>query len=102
MKAADRKQLIEAARAAAMRAYAPYSRFRVGAALLGASGQVHTGFNVENVSYGLSMCAERTAMYGALVPRVRTVTVAPMPTLNCDGGSTRNPYATGAASDVGT
>jgi len=61
------KVLAEVAREAARRAYAPYSKFRVGAALLGASGEIYPGFNVENVSYGLSMCAERTAIYNALI-----------------------------------
>ena len=61
------KVLAQVAKEAAKRAYAPYSKFRVGAALLGASGEIYMGFNVENVSYGLSMCAERTAMYNALI-----------------------------------
>lgn len=61
-------ELLERAREAASRAYAPYSRFRVGAALLLADGGVLTACNVENASYGLSMCAERSAI-AAMVAR---------------------------------
>jgi cytidine deaminase len=62
---ADEK-LIEIAKKVSDNAYAPYSQFKVGAALLCKSGKVFTGCNVENSSYGLTNCAERTAVFKAV------------------------------------
>jgi len=61
-----REQLLQSARAAMQHAYAPYSHFRVGAALLTSKEEVFSGCNVENASYGLSNCAERTAIFSAV------------------------------------
>jgi len=57
------KELFELAKQASQQAYAPYSKFSVGAALLTKTGNIYTGCNVENSSYGLSMCAERNAIF---------------------------------------
>ncbi len=60
-----------AALAARENAHAPYSKFRVGAALEDASGRVHTGCNIENATYGLTLCAERVAVFKAISEGVR-------------------------------
>lgn len=59
----DRNQLLEAAWKARENSYSPYSKFKVGAAVLGADGKVYAGCNIENASYGMTVCAERTAIF---------------------------------------
>ncbi len=85
----DYQALIREATAARAQAYAPYSGFKVGAALRGASGRVYRGCNVENASYGLTCCAERNAVFAAVVEGERhivaaaVVTGAKTPTAPC-------------------
>jgi cytidine deaminase len=71
----NERELVETARAAAQGAYSPYSRFRVGAVVVGADGEVFTGANVENASYPVSNCAEATAINTAVAAGVRKIDV---------------------------
>jgi cytidine deaminase len=79
--AAMRERLLRAARKVMKNAYAPFSNFRVGAAILTSKGQVFVGCNVENSSYGMTNCAERTAIFSAVAKvgpelEIRAVAVA--------------------------
>ncbi|HSA94018.1 MAG TPA: cytidine deaminase [Terriglobales bacterium] len=84
----QRRRMIRAARAAMRRAYAPYSRFHVGSAVLTERGTVHTGCNVENSSYGLTNCAEVNAIQSAITKegagmKIRAVVVVNSRNLPC-------------------
>jgi cytidine deaminase len=87
--AAGLDALVAAARTARRRARAPYSRFKVGAALETASGEIVTGCNIENASYGLTLCAERVALFKAVseghrrFTRIAIVAHAARPTPPC-------------------
>jgi cytidine deaminase len=77
--ASPRKKLEQAATKAMKNAHAPYSNFRVGAAILLTNGRVFSGCNVENASYGMTNCAERTAIFSAVAtwgPKIEITAVA--------------------------
>lgn len=81
----DRENLCEQAVAAMSRAYAPYSNYAVGAAVLMDSGQTYLGCNIENASYGLTICAERNAVANAVSQGERKLLAVAIATR--DGGS---------------
>ncbi len=71
---AEERSLVDSARAAAERAYCRYSGYSVGAAVVSESGRIYTGCNVENASYGATMCAERSAIFGLVSAGERRIT----------------------------
>ena len=91
----DHSKLVELSRQAQAGAYVPYSGFKVGAALLTNTGKVYTGANVENASYGLTVCAERIAVFKAVNDGEKE--------FNCiavTAGSSGWPYPCGACRQV--
>lgn len=90
---AQLRALKSAAKQASRRAYAPYSKFHVGAAVLTGSGKIFAGCNVENASYGLCNCAERTAIFSAVAAKERhlqcVVVYTPTPTATAPCGACR-------------
>ncbi|HLY40880.1 MAG TPA: cytidine deaminase [Terracidiphilus sp.] len=79
------ENLMQAAKEAAEKSYSPYSRFKVGAALLLTSGEIMTGTNIENMSYGLTICAERAALAASVSRFGPTVRIAAVAITNLNG-----------------
>jgi cytidine deaminase len=84
---AQRRELLNEAEAASANAYAKYSNYFVGAAVLTAKGKIFRGCNVENVSYGLTNCAERTAIFSAIAAEGSETKIAAIAVVNRDGRS---------------
>jgi cytidine deaminase len=95
MKNMETKELLREAAEAASQAYCPYSDYRVGAALLTTDGRVFRGCNVENASYGLTNCAERTALFAAVAQGYRSFAAL---AIACSGDEP--PYPCGACRQV--
>jgi len=81
----QRKQLVQAARRVTKNAYAPYSNFRVGAAILTSKGEIVAGCNVENASYGMTNCAERTAIFFAIAAAGPKLDIRAVAVFNAQG-----------------
>ncbi len=83
----NQDELLRAAQDASTRAYAPFSKFFVGAAILTSDGKVYSGCNVENSSYGLTNCAERTAIFTAIADRTdrKKLDIVAVACVNRDG-----------------
>jgi cytidine deaminase len=100
----ERESLLAAAAATMANAHAPYSKFRVGAAVRAADGRIFAGCNVENASYGLTICAERAAVFAAVaagakrIDAVAIVASGPHPPFPC--GACRQVLAEFAAPDT--
>jgi cytidine deaminase len=93
----DYRDLINKAVEARQNAYSPYSRFKVGAALLTGDGKVYTGVNIENASYGLTVCAERTAIFKAISEGVRKIKAL---AVACDTDAYGSAFPCGACRQV--
>lgn len=93
-------ELLAAAHEAARRAYAPYSGWQVGAAAEFASGAIHQGANVENASYGLTICAERTAVFAGVLAGGRSLRRIAVVCHDRDGAPIRDIVPCGACLQV--
>ena len=83
--ASMRTRLVRAARAAMKNAYAPFSHFKVGAAILTSRGDIFAGCNVENSSYGMTNCAERTAIFSAVAAKGPKLEIRAVAVTNAQG-----------------
>lgn len=94
----DTTELVEAARAAALGSYSPYSKFRVGAVVVGEGGEVFTGANVENAAYPAGHCAEATAINSAVSHGVRAIDTVAVACVDAD--STDRAYPCGRCRQI--
>ncbi|MGI6669930.1 MAG: cytidine deaminase [Acetivibrionales bacterium] len=95
----DYRELVKKAMEARQNAYSPYSKFKVGAALLTGNDEVYTGVNIENASYGLTICAERTAIFKAISEGVRKIGAL---AVACDTDTYDSAFPCGACRQVMT